>query len=92
MNEDFHTSSRRDRQAPLRLPFVNLLLHKVASGEAGSTAEPTATHARSFAFAAINAEQAAVGHNSGSSAHQTPDLAGPITGQAHFLHKLLLVQ
>jgi hypothetical protein len=76
----------------LNLPFVHLFLHNIASDEAASPAELTAPLARSFAFEAILAEQADVGHDAGSSAHQTPDLAGSITGQAHFLHKLILLQ
>ena len=85
-------TSRCERRPPLCLTFVNLLLHTIAADEAASTAELTAPLTGSPAFKAILAEQAVVGHDSGSSALQTPDLAGSITGQAHFLHKLVLLQ
>jgi hypothetical protein len=65
---------------------LNLFLQNVATNEAASPAEQAAPLARSFAFKAIIAEQTAVGFDAGSSAPQTPDLAGSITGQTHFLH------
>jgi hypothetical protein len=83
-------TSRRERHAPLNLTFVDLLVHNIAAGETAATTKLTPHLARSFAFEAILAVQADVGQTAGSSAHQTPDLAGSITGQAHFLHKRIL--
>jgi len=65
---------------------VNLFLQYVTANEAASPAEETALLAHSFAFKAILAEQTVVGFDAGSSAPQTPDLAGSVTGQTHFLH------
>jgi hypothetical protein len=70
----------------LKLTLVILFLHNIAADEAASPAEQTALLSRSFAFNAILAKQTDVGFGAGSSASQTPDLAGSITGQTHFLH------
>jgi hypothetical protein len=71
---------------------VNLFLRSVTANEAASPAEQTALLSRSSAFKAILAEQTAVGSNATSSAPQTPDLAGSVTGQTHLLHKFILLK
>jgi hypothetical protein len=65
-------------------------LYNIAADETASAAELTAPLARSFAFKAILAEQSGVGRGAASSARQTLDLAGSITGETHFLHKRFL--
>lgn len=62
------------------------------TNEASSPAEQTALLARPFAFKAILVEQVAVVLDASSSAPQTLDLAGSITGQTHLFHRFILLK